>query len=792
MPCFNAAPFLGDAVASVLGQAECLELLVADGGSSDGSLLILDELVAADPRLRLVSRSDSGPADALNHAFQAARGTLIGWLNADDLLPLGALARAVAALDAHPEWLMVYGEADEFNPETGLWQRYPTLPPDVGLNGFRSHCFLCQPSVVFRRSMGLLLGPFEPHWRTAFDFAYWLKAFEAFPHRIGFLPHRQGLTRLHQATITSQQRDQVALEATALLARHFGAASAMRLHSYALELQLGLAALPAGVSLVDHLALLAETAASWLEPAGLAWFRREWLLDQATASGLILAEEQAAALQLDRKLPVQLLQALHPDLSLDAAAPPAGPHRRLQRAIQDRCTSYPLLRTVSSGFGGPSPVPVLQPSAQVAFRQRSFGVNLIGHAFEVFGIGEDIRMAARALQVAGVPCCVLHQPAANGAACSDRTLEPLVCTDSAGGPYAFNLVCMAAPTQARWLLEKGLDPLRERYTLVAWPWETQQWPKPWLPLLQVADELWPSSAFAAAALQAPAAVAGLPLQLMPMAAEIREPDRFTSRINRHVTRARHGMPAEAVLFGYGFDLNSTAIRKNPMAALEAFQLAFPLPHLPATFGLECNHHPLSEHVALMIKTFPPQRFSAEWHWLQARATEDSRIHLIAESLERDELLALYGCCDVFLSLHRSEGFGRGMAEALQLGLDVIATDYGGNTDFCTGPLAHPVRCHEVPIPRGAYPCADGHVWGEPDLDHAAQLMRQVATRRLVMPADPQVALPDPSVDSAVLAAYRQRLSFAAAGARYRARLEVLWAQRQELAGRLKWRADTAV
>ena len=55
---------------------------------------------------------------------------------------------------------------------------------------------------------------------------------------------------------------------------------------------------------------------------------------------------------------------------------------------------------------------------------------------------------------------------------------------------------------------------------------------------------------------------------------------------------------------------------------------------------------------------------------------------------------------------------------------VIATAYGGNTDFCTGPLAHPVRCQEVPIPRGAYPCADGHVWGEPDLGHAAELMRR--------------------------------------------------------------------
>ena len=103
---------------------------------------MLEDLAAADSRLRIVSRSDSGPADALNKAFREARGTLIGWLNADDLYPPGALARAFAALNAHPEWLMVYGEGEEFNEETGLIQRYPTLPESVGLEGFRSHCFI--------------------------------------------------------------------------------------------------------------------------------------------------------------------------------------------------------------------------------------------------------------------------------------------------------------------------------------------------------------------------------------------------------------------------------------------------------------------------------------------------------------------------------------------------------------------------------------------------------------------------------------------------------------------------
>lgn len=133
MTCRNPGPYLHDAVDSVMQQAECLELLVADGGSTDSSLEALERWSQNDSRLRIVSRSDSGPADALNLAFKAACGTLIGWLNADDLYPPGALARAVAALDVHPQWLMLYGEGEELNIATGLQPRYPTLPPSVGI-----------------------------------------------------------------------------------------------------------------------------------------------------------------------------------------------------------------------------------------------------------------------------------------------------------------------------------------------------------------------------------------------------------------------------------------------------------------------------------------------------------------------------------------------------------------------------------------------------------------------------------------------------------------------------------
>ena len=725
-----------------------------------------------DSRIQIVSRSDSGPADALNQAFKLARGTLIGWLNADDLYPPGALARAVAAFDMHSEWLMLYGEGDEFNITTGLHQRYPTLPPSTGIEGFRSHCFICQPSVLFRRSMGLLLGPFDTHWRTSFDFEYWLRAFEAFPHRIGYIPHLQGCTRLHEDTITNTQRSQVALEATELIARYFGSAPATRLHNLGLELQLGIAKIQPGQTHTELLRELADQAAPWLDPKALDTFRHDWQLNDDHQGTLIKSSPPThSLLQVEQPIALQLLQALHPQFHSSAPSSPVERNRRWQQLIDKNQQRYSLLNT---GETSPSAKPsTAQPQPRRA--NRTFGVNLIGHAFEVFGIGEDIRMAARALQAADVPCCIIHHPAGNGSACTDRSLEPLLCSDPNGGPYAFNLVCMAAPIYARWLLESGLDPLSDRYTIAAWPWETRQWPDVWEPLLEVVDEVWPSSTFTAQALHAPAARAHIPLHVMTMAAEIHEPDRFRTPACRHATRDRLGLPSDAVVFVYSFDFNSTATRKNPMAALEAFQQAFPLPHLLSSQGRSTNTHPLSKRVALLIKTFPPRNFNPQWNWLQLRAQEDSRISLLGANLERDELLAMFGCCDAFLSLHRSEGFGRGMAEAFQLGLDVIATDYGGNTDFCDGPLSYPVRCKEVPIPRGVYPCADGHQWGEPDLDHAAQLMQEVAEQRLQLSNNPNARDTVSIGDLDNLADYRKQFSFTAVGDRYKTRLKQLWA-----------------
>lgn len=408
-------------------------------------------------------------------------------------------------------------------------------------------------------------------------------------------------------------------------------------------------------------------------------------------------------------------------------------------------------------------------TAHERFSDRPFGVNLIGHAFNVFGMGEEIRMAARALQSANVPFCVIDRPADNGSQTTDRSLEAFCISSHEEGPYAFNLVCMAPDQHALWLCQEGLSQQQNRYTITDWPWETSRWPVPLSCLIPMADEFWAFSNLVGEALLPFSwngeRGEGTPLRVITPCTVIQSPDDYCSSSVKAATRKRFCLPMHAVLHVFSFDLNSLIARKNPMAAIAAFQEAFPIKasSIPA--------------VGLVVKTFPPRQPHPEWDTLKRLAAEDSRIHIIEADLDRSDILSLYGCCDVFISLHRSEGLGRGLTEALQLGLDVVATDYGGNTDFCHGPLAHPVPYRLVPIREGEYPHPEGQVWAEPDVHEAAMILRRLANERSLRP----------HTQPEIMAEYRQRFSAAAVGAAYRQRLEEIWARRFALDAELERR-----
>ena len=157
-----------------------------------------------------------------------------------------------------------------------------------------------------------------------------------------------------------------------------------------------------------------------------------------------------------------------------------------------------------------------------------------------------------------------------------------------------------------------------------------------------------------------------------------------------------------------FDFDSFPARKNPEAAVFAFQQAFQ------------NR----EDVTLTIKA-RGKRDVGRRHWLAQQVAGDPRITIIDRLLDRKAVNALMAEHDVFLSLHRSEGFGLGCAEALAAGKAVVATDFGGSTEFITTQTGFPVEWTRVRVDPEDYVLAENATWAEPSIDHAAKLLRSI-------------------------------------------------------------------
>lgn len=270
MPSFNQAEFIEASITSVLDQSYSrLELIVADGGSTDGTLEVLQRIQTRDSRLRWVSEPDKGPANAINKALARTRGTLIGWLNSDDLYTPGAVARAVAALTGPEKPQLVYGHGMHIDGNGNELNRYPTLPPTTPYSRFANGCFICQPTLFFTRTAHHLLGPLDENIKTAFDFEYWLRAFKAFAGRIGFVDDVQACSRLHEDCITTNMRYWVALEGMQVLHRHMGTAPGHWLLTYFNELTQRQCALPKGQTLPEHIKQTLQAASAYLDDVEL-------------------------------------------------------------------------------------------------------------------------------------------------------------------------------------------------------------------------------------------------------------------------------------------------------------------------------------------------------------------------------------------------------------------------------------------------------------------------------------------------------------------------------------------
>lgn len=327
---------------------------------------------------------------------------------------------------------------------------------------------------------------------------------------------------------------------------------------------------------------------------------------------------------------------------------------------------------------------------------RGYGVNLVGYGLGELGIGEDVRFMAHSLEAAGVAFCVLNRQPGAGIRQMDFSVARHLSTQLR---YPVTLICMTAFDTATLWLDRP-DIFRDTYVIGYWPWELPQWPEAWREVYELVDEIWCSSQYT---LKAFSNGPRLPELLLPL------PVTVDSQVE--YTRQDFGLPDMRCLFLFAFDFMSYPHRKNPHACIAAFRQAFPGGHEAAGLVLKVSN---------LVDEDDP-----EWETIRVACATDPRITVIARNLDKAAVLGLMSVCDAYLSLHRAEGFGRTMAEALLLEKPVIATGYSGNADFVREETGYPVDYRLVDIRADQYPSGEGQRWAEPDVNHAAALMRDV-------------------------------------------------------------------
>lgn len=330
-------------------------------------------------------------------------------------------------------------------------------------------------------------------------------------------------------------------------------------------------------------------------------------------------------------------------------------------------------------------------------RDVQTGANLIGYAREEFGMGEHVRMVAECLDTTEWPFGIINVQAGGVHTSRDKSVDHWV---SESSPYAANIFHVNADMLPSLYPGLGPDFFAGRYNIGYWAWELPNCPPEFDTAINMMDEIWGISEFVTDGFRQRCSI---PVVNMPLAVEL-------PKIQGVYTKEHFGVANEDFLFLFTFDSASYIDRKNPIAVVRAFRQAFP-------------HG--SERVRLILKTMNVPPGNPKWDALVREAEQDPRITIMTTKLLRDELLGLTAVCDAFVSLHRSEGFGRCMAEAMLWGKPVVATGYSGTADFIRPDTACVVDWRLIPVAAGEYPFWRGQEWADPDPGHAAMHMRRL-------------------------------------------------------------------
>ncbi|WP_426592762.1 glycosyltransferase [Cellulomonas sp. McL0617] len=399
--------------------------------------------------------------------------------------------------------------------------------------------------------------------------------------------------------------------------------------------------------------------------------------------------------------------------------------------------------------------PVASPSRPPARPRRprgprrgrpSAGLNVVGFLRGELGIGESARLVVAAARAAHVP---VHTVSVDEHALGP-TRDAVASTDT-GGPFDATVLCVNADLTP--VVAPAVGQLLDRsYRIGMWYWEVEEFPATLHGAFAFVDEVWVATDFVRAAVE-PHSPVPVRTLMPPLPQRGDEPT---------LTRADLGLP-DGFLFLFVFDHLSTLDRKNPLGLIDAFTSAF---------GPR-------DGAVLVLKSLNAHRRPSDAERLRLHAAGHPHVHLREEYLQAAERDALVAHSDAYVSLHRSEGLGLTMAEAMAWGKPVVATGYSGNLQFMNDDNSFLVPWAAATIPGSAAPYPTGGRWAEPDLDAAARLMRRLVD-------DPAAAA---AVGERAARDIRELHSVVAAGGPLGARLSQIRRERRRRSSgwpRLRW------
>jgi glycosyltransferase involved in cell wall biosynthesis len=372
-------------------------------------------------------------------------------------------------------------------------------------------------------------------------------------------------------------------------------------------------------------------------------------------------------------------------------------------------------------------------------------VRVIGAISSQSGLGQATRMSIESLRSVGVQPQIqdfyLDNPAPRTLFYHEAPIAPT--------PGAINIMHLngeSLPLAPAYLKPEVFE---GAYNIGYFFWELPQAARCHHLALELLDEIWVSSDFN---LETYSALTSKPVIKVGMAVE----DLPVSSEGRNGVRADYGLPLDATVFMTTFDTYSFISRKNPAGAIRAFLAAFG--ESDANVRLIIKTHNLTA----VLGESNARKLVTE---VQDLVAQDERIILIDQTLPYADLLALKAACDCYVSLHRSEGWGFGALEAMQLGLPVIATAFSGNLEFCTPETAFNVPYRPIYLKPNDYIFVQpGDFWAEPDEAVAASMMQAVVDDPLAAKAKGAAA------KAFVGATFSQK----AVGMRYQARLAEIY------------------